>query len=92
MRADAAPGTGALRFGRAPGAWPFLGHAVALLRRPLVLPAGEVLRAVRAVWVLELTGTPAARQVLQKLAGGAPQARLTREARAALGRLAVSAR
>ena len=32
MRADAA-----LRFGRAPGAWPFLGHAVALLRRPLPL-------------------------------------------------------
>jgi len=29
--------TGALRFGRAPGAWPFLGHAVALLRRPLPL-------------------------------------------------------
>src|SRR5579864_2171534 len=26
-----------LRFGRAPGAWPFLGHAVALLRRPLPL-------------------------------------------------------
>jgi cytochrome P450 len=31
-----APAT-ALRFGRAPGAWPFLGHAVALLRRPLPL-------------------------------------------------------
>ena len=26
-----------LRFGRAPGAWPFLGHAVALLRQPLKL-------------------------------------------------------
>ncbi len=26
-----------MRFGRAPGAWPFLGHAVALLRRPLAL-------------------------------------------------------
>ena len=26
-----------LRFGQAPGAWPFLGHAVALLRRPLPL-------------------------------------------------------
>jgi cytochrome P450 len=41
MRADAAhtrdTATGALRFGRAPGAWPFLGHAVALLRRPLPL-------------------------------------------------------
>lgn len=31
-----APAT-TLRFGRAPGAWPFLGHAVALLRRPLPL-------------------------------------------------------
>ena len=27
----------ALRFGRPPGAWPFLGHVVALQRRPLVL-------------------------------------------------------
>ncbi len=27
----------AMRFGRAPGAWPFLGHAVALQRRPLAL-------------------------------------------------------
>ena len=39
--ADAAPAGDApettLRFGRAPGAWPFLGHAVALLRRPLPL-------------------------------------------------------
>jgi pentalenene oxygenase len=26
-----------MRFGRAPGAWPFLGHAVPLLRRPLAL-------------------------------------------------------
>ena len=26
-----------MRFGRAPGAWPFLGHAVALQRRPLAL-------------------------------------------------------
>jgi cytochrome P450 len=37
--ADTAPAedAAALRFGRAPGAWPFLGHAVALLRRPLPL-------------------------------------------------------
>ena len=27
----------ALRFGRAPGPWPFLGHAMALRRRPLAL-------------------------------------------------------
>lgn len=39
--ADPAPAgdapAAALRSGRAPGAWPLLGHAVALLRRPLVL-------------------------------------------------------
>src|SRR5437588_9568242 len=29
--------TTAPRFGRAPGAWPFLGHVVALQRRPLAL-------------------------------------------------------
>ena len=39
--ADPAPAgdapAAALRFARAPGAWPFLGHAVAVLRRPLAL-------------------------------------------------------
>jgi len=44
-------------------------------------------RAVRAVEALEHIGTQPARQVLGVLAGGAPQARLTREARAALRRL-----
>ncbi len=49
-------------------------------------PTGERLRAVRAVEALELAGTPAARRVLESLATGAPDARLTREAKAALGR------
>jgi RNA polymerase sigma factor (sigma-70 family) len=48
----------------------------------------ERLRVLRAVEVLEHVGTPAARQVLEVLCQGAPEARLTREARAALYRLA----
>jgi WD40 repeat protein len=45
------------------------------------------LRGLRAVEVLEAVGTPEARRELGRLAGGAPGARLTREARAALDRL-----
>lgn len=44
-------------------------------------------RFLRGLQVLERTGTPAARQLLRTLAGGAPQALLTREAAAALRRL-----
>jgi hypothetical protein len=44
-------------------------------------------QALRAVEVLELAGTRQARQVLRSLAGGAPEAELTREAEAALRRL-----
>jgi hypothetical protein len=47
---------------------------------------GERLRAFRAVEVLELIGTPQARQVLQALADGAPAALLTTSAQAALKR------
>jgi WD40 repeat protein len=45
------------------------------------------LRLVRAVEVLERAATPDARALLEKLAKGAPGARLTREAQAALQRL-----
>jgi len=48
---------------------------------------GESLRALRAVEVLERIGTPKSRAVLQRLAAGAPNARLTKDAAAALGRL-----
>jgi RNA polymerase sigma factor (sigma-70 family) len=44
-------------------------------------------RTLRALEALELIGTPAARQVLERLAGGTPEARLTLEARASLTRL-----
>jgi hypothetical protein len=46
----------------------------------------DALRQVRALAVLETVGTPAAQRVLQALAGGETEARLTREAQAALGR------
>jgi hypothetical protein len=48
---------------------------------------GELFRAQRALLVLEQVGSPAARACLRRLAGGAPSARLTREARATLDRL-----
>jgi hypothetical protein len=49
--------------------------------------SGEDLRTWRALEALELVGNPAARQVLQRLAGGAPGVWQTEEARAALDRL-----
>jgi WD40 repeat protein len=42
----------------------------------------------RAIEVLERIGSPDARRVLETLAGGVPEARLTQEAKASLGRLA----
>jgi RNA polymerase sigma factor (sigma-70 family) len=61
-----------------------------LLSRFHVDPAHspERLRTVRAVEVLELIGTREARRVLETLASGAAEARLTREAKASLARLA----
>jgi hypothetical protein len=56
------------------------------LRGPLTF--APTIRLVRTVEVLEHAGTAEARQFLQKLAEGAPDARLTREAKAALQRLA----
>jgi hypothetical protein len=51
-------------------------------------PGGETLRSLRVVEVLEHIATPESRQLLRKLAVGTPDARLTREAKAALERLA----
>jgi RNA polymerase sigma factor (sigma-70 family) len=49
--------------------------------------AGGMLRELRAVELLELLGSPEARQELQSLSQGAPDARLTREAKEAVERL-----
>jgi hypothetical protein len=46
------------------------------------------LRELRAVEILERIGTSGARQVLRTLAKGSPAARVTREAKASLDRLA----
>jgi RNA polymerase sigma factor (sigma-70 family) len=63
-------------------------RAEALLRRLTDGPlTADRLRAVRAVAVLEYIASRDARQVLEALAGGAPGARLTEEARASLARL-----
>src|SRR5262249_58814508 len=51
------------------------------------IPA-EQLRALRAIAVLERIGSPAAKEVLEALAKGAPGAKLTQEAKASLERLA----
>jgi RNA polymerase sigma factor (sigma-70 family) len=48
----------------------------------------ERLQRLRAVQVLERIGTPAAREVLKRLAGGQRESRLTGEAKASLERLA----
>jgi WD40 repeat protein len=53
-------------------------------------PAAHHLRRWRAVTVLEQLGTPAAWQLLEALAKGAPAARLTRDAQTALRRLATA--
>lgn len=58
---------------------------LARLRGPIKDP--ETLRAVRAIAVLEDISTPAAQKVLKDLASGAEGVRITREAKAALGRL-----
>jgi RNA polymerase sigma factor (sigma-70 family) len=54
------------------------------------VPAAEVL-GLRVIEVLERLGTPGARRALEKAASGAPEARLTREAKAALDRLSRKA-
>jgi WD40 repeat protein len=48
----------------------------------------DALRTLRAIEILEYAGSTEARKVLEKLAGGVAEARLTREAKASLERLA----
>jgi HEAT repeat protein len=49
--------------------------------------SGVGVRLLRSVEILEQAGTPGAKEVLKAVAEGIPQARLTQEAKAALGRL-----
>ncbi|MBN9517687.1 PQQ-binding-like beta-propeller repeat protein, partial [bacterium] len=63
-----------------------LGRLLAVMDARAV-PSGEEVREVRAVAVLERAATADARALLTALAGGLPDARLTREAAAALARL-----
>jgi hypothetical protein len=59
-----------------------------LLEAIPVLPEGaDAVRTQRALLVLEQVGSKKARDCLRELASGASSARLTREAKAALGRL-----
>jgi WD40 repeat protein len=66
---------------------PEVRRRVAGLQKWLQPRMPQRLREVRAVLVLEARGTAEARRLLQRLAGGAPEARLTQEAKMALGRL-----
>jgi hypothetical protein len=63
-----------------------IGRLLEKLSGPVTVP--EQRRALRALEVLEAIGSPEARQVLRGLLKGAPEARLTREARGSLERLA----
>jgi RNA polymerase sigma factor (sigma-70 family) len=59
----------------------------ALLRRAAIVANAVMLQALRAVEILERIASPDALRVLEPLAQGAPEARLTREAHAAVERL-----
>jgi hypothetical protein len=59
-----------------------------ILSGPRLIPPPELLRSLRALQVLEAIGDEPARHVLGRLAEGATDSRLTREAQAALDRLA----
>jgi dipeptidyl aminopeptidase/acylaminoacyl peptidase len=53
-------------------------------------PTGENLRALRALEVLEMIGSPPARRILESLARGLPGARITEEAKASRARLGAN--
>jgi WD40 repeat protein len=67
-----------------------LEQLLAKLEGPIT--SSETLRVIRAVEVLEYVATPQARTVLKRLAKGAPEAHMTREAKASLSRLAQGSR
>jgi RNA polymerase sigma factor (sigma-70 family) len=80
--------TGALRKAAAKGRSLEVRRRAEELLRPYagLVTTPEGMQAVRAVEVLERMATPEARELLRRLAGGARGARLTEEAREALGR------
>jgi WD40 repeat protein len=51
------------------------------------IKSSEKLRALRGIVILEQIGSPAAQEILQRLARGAPASEITKEAQAALDRL-----
>ncbi|MBY0233083.1 MAG: hypothetical protein K2W96_27690, partial [Gemmataceae bacterium] len=53
----------------------------------LAHPPPAVLRTLRGIEALEHIGSPEARAVLEKLAKGAPESRITQDAKESLGRL-----
>jgi hypothetical protein len=59
-----------------------------ILAEPRLVRSPELLRSLRALQILEVIGDEPARRVLGRLAEGGPAPRLTREARAAVDRLA----
>ncbi|HEV3448484.1 MAG TPA: sigma factor-like helix-turn-helix DNA-binding protein [Gemmataceae bacterium] len=59
----------------------------ALLAVPTVVRSAEKLRRLRALEILEHIGSPQARKVLDGLTKGAPESRVTQEAKASLERL-----
>jgi RNA polymerase sigma factor (sigma-70 family) len=59
----------------------------ALLDAPAQVRSAEILRGVRAIEVLEQIGTTEGQRILEALAKGTPEARLTQEAKASLERL-----
>ena len=62
-----------------------------ILKNLADVPGPETIRAIRAIMALERIGTPEARSGLERLAGGAPGARETEEAKASLERLSSKA-
>jgi hypothetical protein len=62
-------------------------RAEQLLQKFQGAPSAERLRGPRAVFALERIGTATARELLRSIAGGDPDAPLTREAKSALERL-----
>ncbi len=51
------------------------------------VPSGEKLRTWRVIEALEMIGTAEARDILKQIAGGAPEASVTQEAKAAAARV-----